>query len=313
MKKDKKILVVVHVYYLDQLDVLIECLGNITLTYDLYVTSDIKNKKIISEKIQKEKPDFNFIESENLGYDVWPFIKVINNVDLSKYDYIIQLHTKRDIQQKDIGINGLVNLGNGYFLNGGSMWRDNLLEFIKTKSNLHKCLKALENPKIGMCTRYNLIHNKPNIGGIMDDAKKHYPKYVFDIDNFNFVAGTMFISKIEPIQLIKDMNILIDLFEKPTADHKTQFAHVIERSIGESVYKLGMKIVDPFTPSEHIRAIKIKYTTLKIIRRFIQYCFCWVPLPKIRRKIKANINNYFYKHYMKKILILDNKFLTKAK
>ena len=239
MNRNSKILVVMHIYYIDQLDLLIKYLQNIPYAYDLYVTSDKKNKKIISEKISEQKPDFH------VGYDVWPFIKVINKIDLSKYSYLIKLHTKRDMKPEDLGINGLVNLGNGYFMNNGSTWRNNLLDFISTKHNLQKCLGALQNPKVGMCTRYNLIHNKPNIGGIMDDAKKLYPQYIFGFDDFNFVAGTMFISKIKPIQLIKDMNISMDLFEKSSNDHKTQFAHVVERTIGASVYKSGMKIMIP--------------------------------------------------------------------
>lgn len=304
MKKDKKILVVVHVYYLDQLDVLIECLGNITLTYDLYVTSDIKNKKIISEKIQKEKPDFNFIESENLGYDIWPFIKVINNVDLSKYDYIIKIHTKRDMP-------GILPcpLGNGYFVGPGDTWRKNLLAFISTKENLQKCINILQKDSVGMCARYNLIHGMANHCGVIDSAKKHYPNYIFGLNDFSFVAGTMFISKIEPIQLIKDMNILIDLFEKPTADHKTQFAHVIERSIGESVYKLGMKIVDPFTQKKHVKYMQRSYKKLRLRKIIINIFSCLIPFPKIRRHFRSHlINTSFYLQKLKTIVNLDNRY-----
>ena len=296
-----------HIYYTDQLNLLVDCLKNIPYDYDLYVTSDDKNQDLISKTISQQKPDFNFVSVENVGYDIWPFIKVINDIDLSKYDYLIKLHTKRDMKPEDLGINGLVNLGNGYFMNNGSTWRDNLLDFISTKQNLQKCLDALQNPQIGMCTRYNLIHNKPNIGGIMDDAKKLYPQYIFGLDDFNFVAGTMFISKMKPIQLIKNMDIKIDLFGVSTPDHKTQFAHVVERTIGAAVYKCGMKIIDPFTSKQHIKHINNMYKKLKWIKRITGYMVFWIPSQKIRHCIREYLMNISFYPYLKHIGTIDNK------
>ena len=245
-----KILVVMHVYYSDQLDLLLNCLKNIPQDYDLYVSLPKLDAAIV-DKIKAFKPDANFVVSENVGYDIWPFVKVINDVDLSKYQYVIKLHTKRDLE-------GLVihPLGNGCFIRGGSDWRDYLLSFIKTRENLEKCLVALENPEIGMCARYNLIHNKPDHCGVISEAKKSYPDYFMDVHNYCFVAGTMFISKIAPIQFIKDMHLTSDKFEGANTNHTTQLAHVIERDIGAALYQSGMKIVDPFTSPEHIKYMK---------------------------------------------------------
>ena len=309
MSKNLRVLVVMHIYYTDQLNLLVDCLKNIPYDYDLYVTSDDKNQDLISKTISQQKPDFNFISVENVGYDIWPFIKVITDIDLSKYDYLIKLHTKRDMKPEDLGVNGLVNLGNGYFINNGSTWRDNLLDFISTKQNLQKCLDALQNPQIGMCTRYNLIHNKPNIGGIMDDAKKLYPQYIFELDDFNFVAGTMFISKMKPIQLIKDMDIKIDLFGVSTPDHKTQFAHVVERTIGAAVYKCGMKIVDPFTSIKHKKHVNMLYKKLKIQKTLINIIACCIPVAKWRRQVRSYLlNSNFYMNKLKNIVNTDNNY-----
>ena len=117
-----------HIYYTDQLNLLVDCLKNIPYDYDLYVTSDDKNQDLISKTISQQKPDFNFISVENVGYDIWPFIKVITDIDLSKYDYLIKLHTKRDMP-----VTLPCALGNGYFVEYGDAWRRNLMSFISIK------------------------------------------------------------------------------------------------------------------------------------------------------------------------------------
>ena len=123
------------------------------------------------------------------------------------------------------------------------------------------------------------------------------------------MAGTMFISKIEPIQLIKDMNLTADMFEHATSDHKTPFAHVIERTIGEAVYKLGMRIVDPFTDPKHIKYMRKWYKRLrkrKIIINIVTFC---IPFPKIRRPYRAHlIHTSFYLSTLKKIVDSDRKY-----
>ena len=76
----KKILVVVHIYYVDQLDLIIQSLKNIPIEYDLYVTIGADDKQMVKKTLAAFKPDCHFISVDNVGYDVWPFIKVINQI-----------------------------------------------------------------------------------------------------------------------------------------------------------------------------------------------------------------------------------------
>lgn len=283
MANTGKILVVMHIYYSDQLDLLLGCLKNIHKDYDLYVTLSNPDSEII-DKIKQFKSDTNIIIVENVGYDIWPFIKVINSVDLSGYDYVIKLHTKRDLE-------GVFRhpLGNGYFIHEGSDWRDSLLAFIKTPENLDKCFAMLENPRVGMCSRYNMIHNKPNHCGVIDEADKNYPGYISKRPNYCFVAGTMFVSKIAPIQLIKDMNLTADKFNGATTNHTTQLAHVIERAIGQAVYKSGMRIVDPFTSSKYVKNIRKRYRKYGVNKFLIRLLSCCIFIPQYRRRVRSGL------------------------
>lgn len=287
----KKILVVVHIYYVDQLDLIIQSLKNIPIEYDLYVTIGTDDKQMVKKTLVAFKPDCHFISVDNVGYDVWPFIKVINQIDLSKYSYVIKLHTKRNLP-------GTIpeHLGNGFYVGPGKAWRNDLYAFIKTRKSVIKCLNALDSGNIGMCCRYNLKHDAPNHCGVMDVAKRDYPNYVVDIENFCFVAGTMFISRIEPIQMLKDMNITQDLFDAPNDKHTTQFAHVMERMLGACVYRAGMIIDDPFTSRRHISKILKLRRTAKRQKRLINLIVCPIFVAKYRRQLRQKLwNNYLNK------------------
>ena len=190
--EQNRFLVVVHVYYTNQLDLISKCLENIPSDYDLYITSDEKNQNLIAEKTSNVKPDFHFVSVSNIGYDVWPFVKVINDLDLDKYQYVIKLHTKRDMTQRDTDPYFFVIIGNGFYLDHGSVWRDSLFEFIKTKENLNKCLEALNQKDVGMCTRFDMIHGMKYHDSVINYAKGTYPKYDGITVEDNFVTSMKF-------------------------------------------------------------------------------------------------------------------------
>ena len=89
-----RIAVVVYVFYSELWMELADCIRRVDVPYDLFITySDERS-------VAKAKLDFPgaiFVQCENKGYDIWPFLKILNILDLKKYTHIIKLHTKRDI------------------------------------------------------------------------------------------------------------------------------------------------------------------------------------------------------------------------
>ena len=71
--------------------------------WDLFVTYVDENEKS-KNKILKIKPDTKFIKVKNAGYDILPFLKIIENVNLSEYDYILKMHTKNYRAKPYIGV-----------------------------------------------------------------------------------------------------------------------------------------------------------------------------------------------------------------
>lgn len=90
------ILTHVHLYYIDMWPEIKEKLANITVSYDLFVTLNNRNERL-QQDILNFKNDAVIQIVDNRGFDVGPFIKLLNSVDLDQYDYIIKLHTKRNM------------------------------------------------------------------------------------------------------------------------------------------------------------------------------------------------------------------------
>lgn len=183
----KPILAHVHIYYPHLYKDIKECLLNITThKIDLFVTMVEEHSEVISD-IKATFPNARIEIVENKGFDIAPFIHVINKVNLDDYDLVVKLHTKRDIYSRP-------HMINGYDL-GGSKWRNYLLNFCKTEENWKKSLNLLNRDDVSMVSDYHVI--------LKQDANVA-PEYLDELENKlkisyskerEFVAGTMFVAK----------------------------------------------------------------------------------------------------------------------
>ena len=118
----KKILVHVHIFYENLYPELKACLLNLKDYNCDYIFTFVKENKTLESDIKSTFSNAKIEIVKNLGFDLGPFVHVLNEVNLSDYSYVIKLHTKRDIPQK----------GKKDWYTG-SGWRDALLKFIKNK------------------------------------------------------------------------------------------------------------------------------------------------------------------------------------
>ena len=232
----KKILVHLHIYYPSLYDELKSYINNITDGFDLYVSMAEEHKDIIDD-LQNNFKNVNIDIVENRGYDVGPFIEVLNKVNLDDYSYIIKLHTKRDIKDKGI------YLTNGFIVYG-DRWRNDLLSFMK---HYKKAINLLENnKKVGMIAGTNVILTQKQDEkeeNLIQNIKDIYKK--FDIipenDKYLFVAGTMFIVRAE---LFKKLQNKFKLEDFETPQKEPTLAHKLERIFGMIVCYNGYKITN---------------------------------------------------------------------
>ncbi len=86
-------------------------------------------------------PAVKIIETPNRGYDVGAFVcEVLNKGPLENYDYIVKLHTKRDVD-------GII----GFRPVHGNEWRRKLLAFCASPEKVRESLAAFtRHPKLGL-------------------------------------------------------------------------------------------------------------------------------------------------------------------
>ena len=224
--KLRKILVCIHIYYHNQVDYIIDKLKSLNgIDYDLFVTYTNENKET-NEKFLNFNKNAKFKIVENKGYDIYPFLVLINEIDLEKYSSVLKLHTKNKDEFDSYS------------------WRDDLYENLMGTKNIFKAnLKKIE--------KYGLVGSKKRI----TTMNERCPENVWLFEDVcrqigiepkkaNFIAGTIFLARIEIIKRIKELNLLQLDFENKTMETGSNgtVAHVIERLFGVLCNDLGYKI-----------------------------------------------------------------------
>lgn len=150
----RKIAIHAHVFYDELWAELAVCINNFTDVcgadnVDVFITYP-DGKPQMREALPKllNAPPCKIIPVPNRGYDVGPFFAVLNDLDLDAYDYVVKLHTKRDVPFCVV---------NFHIMRGGE-WRRELLSFCNTPNAVSASLKALARDEtLGMIAGRSLI------------------------------------------------------------------------------------------------------------------------------------------------------------
>ena len=183
----KPILIHIHIFYPELWNELKVCINNIyPYKFDLFITLVEHHKDIIND-IKENFPFANIEIVENKGYDIGPFIYILNKINLDNYSYIVKLHTKHNIPYN-------TNIGNGYIFKN-DQWRKALLSFLKDKKTFNNCIKSFDkDKKLGMIANYKTILKKEKRDKKAEkEAYKLLQQINLRTNKYQFVAGTMFI------------------------------------------------------------------------------------------------------------------------
>lgn len=231
----KPILVHIHIFYPELWHDLKKCMQNIAeYPYDLYVTM-IEPHKEVEQDILQNFPAAKIEIVENRGYDIGPFIHVLNSVDLNDYSYIIKLHTKRDYVVP-------------FFINKekmiGSRWRNLLLEPFIKKTNLRKAIKLLENDTVGAVAKGILVLDeiRDMASGLLNAVKNITEEIGLKYQKYVFVAGTMFIAKAELFKCLQHKEQIFQFSLSSQDRNYLDKVYVCERLLGEIIVAQNHKI-----------------------------------------------------------------------
>jgi lipopolysaccharide biosynthesis glycosyltransferase len=247
-----RVLVHLHAFYHDQLEYMFGKLDNIEgAQWDLVVTAS-ENADAVQDAVRRRFKNAEVLKVKNQGFDLYPFLKVLQSKNLSHYDYVLKLHTKHPRPESpDSKVYGLPVPGH--------KWRDDLVDaLLGSKGTFTKNLSRFRAvPTLGSVaagqyifsinenrekTTYNLRHwmNRFRI-----EAGEHY------------VGGTMFMARAYPFERLKAINpdeLDFASGDGPSGSHKN-LAHVFERLLGLVVETEGLSIGG--APNSPVRALRV--------------------------------------------------------
>jgi len=229
-----RVAVIAHVFYPEKWAELAGCIRNVGAC-DLTVT--YVDEAAVREA-RRDFPDARFVLCENRGYDVWPFVKALKSLDLSRYDVVVKLHTKRDIVKPHPFAMGGTRLN-------GSAWRDHLLAFVKTPEAWRATASRFADPGVGMVASRRLVYGRTESGKKWFDRAVRELREKFSLSagrRGHFVGGTMFAARPAVLAPFAAHAFTPEMFAVSGSHEPTTYAHIMERMLGLAVGGLGYRI-----------------------------------------------------------------------
>lgn len=232
--RNMKLLVHLHVYYHDQVEYFARKLRNISgCEWSLFVTMSVQDPVTVS-MLKEVKPDAVFLQTDNVGYDIWPFISVVKSVRLEDYDLVMKLHTK-----------GLSPINIHHVRLDGYGWRNALTEaLLKDEGRFRRIISIfLTSPGTGlMCSDIFLMLPLPWTDEDSPALDKELSRIGLDVKDRHFCVGTMFIARASCYRFLQEADITEDMFPREQMSHSGgTLAHVYERILSMAPSAYGLK------------------------------------------------------------------------
>lgn len=247
-KVKPRLLVHVHLFYRDQLDVMMRALKNISqCDCDLFVTM-IERDQGAERRILEQWKDARILVLPNVGYDVYPFLHILKLVRLSEYDFVLKIHTKnarRSGQDEVYGIHV-----------PGHQWRDELINAIVGSKEIFEAnlARLLEDANIGCIGAGKFIFSTLENSEERNYRLEEWRRKCGVEGGTHYVGGSMFFARAYPFERLTGLNMQPKDFASPhmgTKDHKNT-AHIFERLFGIVVESEGFEIRAAQSPAECI-------------------------------------------------------------
>lgn len=221
----KRILVILHLFYPDSWKEIRQYLMNLSeYNWDLVITCPKERIDLLDRKSILELNEHTaFIEFENKGFDIGPFIMALKQIPFMDYDVVFKLQSK-GIHRKRIFIYKQLFFGRDWFLN--------LFDGVLGAKDVHLIIDKIANdPDIHIAGAKNLlVHDPAHKERLVDKTLKRYGRGSTE-PGYYFVAGTCFAIKPSFLKIYSDLPVTLDDFEPVAKTRGLSYAHAIEREL----------------------------------------------------------------------------------
>lgn len=235
IEEPAKVAVVLHAYYPDLLDEVVERLANIPVPFDLIVTNATGRPLRLRTAGLDNLAHSLVLDMDNHGRDIYPLVALVNADVLAPYRLILKVHTKRSAWRADHALPG-----------SGDTWRAELIDsLLPPREQLADLLAVLgENPDIGVVTAPGSVLDETAWGDNQPIARELLRRLEMDLpDGFHFAAGSMYWVRGFIVQGLRSLNLTQEDFEPESGQVNLTTAHAIERLIGILAEEAGQSVL----------------------------------------------------------------------
>lgn len=220
-----RIAIIVHAFYPQLWPEVAKCVRSFDgYEHDVFVTLPENAAEEFESEIRRDFPKADVKRLPNRGFDVGPFVEVLQRIDLGRYDFVVKLHTKRNRF-------GVVNFMPLF----GGQWRRKLLAFCRAPRDVERCLKLFAaDSQVGMVGNGELIVRPWD-----EMVRNPPPKSAADLRSF--VGGTMFMVRAALMKRVCEQ-VSFEDFEPTKRDQMASLAHEWERKLGYLLAEAGYKV-----------------------------------------------------------------------
>ena len=231
MDNRQTLAIVVHAYYFDIFVSIVEKITYVKSDYKLYISTHDKIYQQVCEYLDTNKINATVALYENLGRDVYPFIKMMELIEHNKHQYVLKLHTKKTPHRFARGI----------------MWREKMLGELLDEENINNALFCLKNFPIGIIGPAEYLYKIADKVGPNKNSLKKLSNRVnikCDLDEQFFIGGTMFFLTVEAMAPVMRLSLLDNEFQPEPIPIDGTMAHAVERFFGIACSSQGLEVVD---------------------------------------------------------------------
>ncbi|MDQ2650507.1 MAG: glycoside hydrolase family 99-like domain-containing protein [Actinomycetota bacterium] len=229
-----RVAVLVHVYYADLLDELLQQLESIPVPFDLVIT-DAAELPLRQIEPPGACRSVRVFVVENRGRDMLPLAHVVNAGVLDQYELVLKIHTKRSEWRRYHELGG-----------AGEGWRNSLLgDLLGSPANVAAILDAFASrPELGVVTGTGSVLG-PDWWGDNQLAVAHLLRRIeMDVrePDLRFAAGSMYWVRGFVLQGLRSLALSRDDFEPEAGAEDSTAAHALERALGLLTREAGLEI-----------------------------------------------------------------------
>ena len=226
LETQRRIAVVLHLYYTDLWPEIRKALGNLPHEFDLFVTVGENSHHGIDERIRASFPHAHVDQLPNRGRDIGPFVTVLAKYDLSAYDLVCKIHSKKSPHRND-----------------GDRWRADLLHrLLGDPLIIGEIFDVFDqDPEVGIVGPANNLDRSRASWGSNKERMKELIHRMGCSDNLKleFFAGSMFWFRPAALQPLKGLGLSLDDFEAEEGQLDGTLSHALERIFGLSAEAAG--------------------------------------------------------------------------